>query len=117
MKFLYLFNRQAYGNSLAREALDMALATAAFDQDVSLVFCHDALYQLLITQNTANTESKAHIGVINALPLYDIENIYYLEEDRHDRNIDPQSIFKQAKPLARTELKNLLKTSECIQSF
>ncbi|WP_373095600.1 sulfurtransferase complex subunit TusC [Zhongshania sp.] len=117
MTFLYLFTRAPYGHSIAREALDMALATAAFDQVVSLVFAQDAIYQLLDKQNSGNTEKKAHIGVINALPLYEIEHVYYLSDDCSSRNISPTSLVPHAKALSATELADLMRSADRIQSF
>jgi tRNA 2-thiouridine synthesizing protein C len=115
--FLYLFTRAPYGHSIAREALDMALASAAFDQHVSLVFAQDAIYQLLNTQDKGNTEKKTHIGVINALPLYEIENIYYLSDDCTSRNISAANLAPHAKALSATELADLMRSADRIQSF
>ncbi|MDF1691634.1 MAG: DsrE family protein [Zhongshania sp.] len=117
MKFLYIFTRSAYGNSIAREALDMALASAAFDQEVSLVFAQEAIYQLVMQQNSANTEKKPHLGVINALPLYDIDDIYYLAEDSSTYNLPPAALVPQAKALSAEQFSSLMSSADRIQSF
>jgi tRNA 2-thiouridine synthesizing protein C len=117
MHFLYLFSRQAYGHSLAREALDMALATAAFDQKVSIVFLEDAIYQLLNATDAQSVEAKPHTGVINALPLYDIENIYYLDDDRQHRAISESSLLAHATAITRPALQQLIAAADRVQSF
>ncbi|CAA0118919.1 sulfurtransferase complex subunit TusC [Zhongshania aliphaticivorans] len=117
MHFLYLFSRQAYGHSLAREALDMALATAAFDQKVSIVFLEDAIYQLLNATDAQSVETKPHIGVINALPLYDIENIYYLDDDRQSRAISESNLLVHARAISRPALQQLIAAADRVQSF
>lgn len=117
MHFLYLFTRQAYGHSFAREALDMALATAAFDQKVSIVFLQDAIYQLMVANDAPCVEAKPHTGVINALPLYDIERIYYLEYDRQTRHINEAELAPHAAAISPAALEELMATADRIQSF
>ncbi|MFQ3201987.1 MAG: tRNA 2-thiouridine synthesizing protein C [Zhongshania sp.] len=117
MHFLYLFTRQAYGHSFAREALDMALATAAFDQKVSIVFLQDAIYQLLAANDAPRVEEKPHTGVINALPLYDIEYIYYLEQDRQTRHIKEIELVPHAAAISPVALEELMANADRIQSF
>ncbi|MBQ0759910.1 sulfurtransferase complex subunit TusC [Zhongshania sp.] len=117
MHFLYLFTHQAYGHSLAREALDMALATAAFDQKISLVFLQDGIYQLLSSKDASSIETKPHCGVISALPLYDIENIFYLATDRDDRCINEESLLAHATAISPSDLQALMASADRIQSF
>ncbi|MBQ0760433.1 MAG: sulfurtransferase complex subunit TusC [Gammaproteobacteria bacterium] len=117
MHFLYLFTRQAYGHSLAREALDMALATAAFDQKVSIVFLQDGIYQLLATNDAHTIDAKPHTGVINALPLYDVENVYYVDADRQLRNIRADDLVAHAAAISQATLQELMSSADRIQSF
>ena len=51
-KILIHCRKPPYGNSLAREAIDIALATAAFDQALTLLFSEDGVFQLLDQQNS-----------------------------------------------------------------
>lgn len=117
MHFLYLFTRQAYGHSVAREALDMAMATAAFDQKVSIVFLQDAIYQLLNASDARSLEAKPHSGVINALPLYDIDGIYYLARDRQVRQISESDLVSHAAVISPSVLQELMSSADRIQSF
>jgi sulfur relay (sulfurtransferase) DsrF/TusC family protein len=43
-----------YGTVYALESLEVVLIAAAFDQDVSLSFIDDGVYQLVEGQNSAN---------------------------------------------------------------
>ena len=45
-KFLYINRRAPHGSIYAHEALEVVLIGAAFDQDVSLAFIDDGVYQL-----------------------------------------------------------------------
>ena len=45
-KFLYVNRRAPHGTVYAHEALEVVLIGAAFDQDVSLAFIDDGVFQL-----------------------------------------------------------------------
>jgi hypothetical protein len=63
-KFLYLNRKAPYGTIYAWESLEVVLIGAAFDQDVSLAFVDDGVYQLTKGQDTAG------IGMKNFSPTY-----------------------------------------------
>ncbi|MGA9032439.1 MAG: DsrE family protein, partial [Sulfuricaulis sp.] len=44
-KFLYVNRKAPYGTIYALESLEVVLISAAFDQDVSLAFLDDGVYQ------------------------------------------------------------------------
>jgi tRNA 2-thiouridine synthesizing protein C len=51
-KFLYLNRKAPYGSIYALESLEVVLIGAAFEQDVSLAFIDDGVYQLKKGQKT-----------------------------------------------------------------
>ena len=73
---LVLIRQAPYGSSLARAALDAALAAAAFDQAVTVLFLGDGVLQLLPGQDSTAIDAKNIGKLIASMPLYDIENIY-----------------------------------------
>ncbi len=79
-KILIICRRPPYGNSLAREALEVTLAASAFDQDISILFTGDGVFQLLKDQSSDSIASKNHLKLLAAFPLYDIEQLFV---DRH----------------------------------
>ena len=46
-KFMFLNRKAPYGTVYALEGLEVVLISAAFDQDVSLVFIDDGVFQLM----------------------------------------------------------------------
>lgn len=64
------------GRSLARAALDTALATAAFDQPVNLLFLGAGVLQLLPEQDSSAVGVRNLRKVIDSMPLYDLEQCY-----------------------------------------
>ena len=51
-KFMFVNRKAPHGTVYALESLEVVLITAAFDQDVSLVFMDDGVYQLKKGQQT-----------------------------------------------------------------
>ena len=51
-KFIYVNRKAPHGTIYAHEALEVVLIAAAFEQDVSLAFIDDGVYQLKKGQNT-----------------------------------------------------------------
>ena len=52
-KFLYINRRAPHGTVYAHEALEVVLIGAAFEQDVSLAFIDDGVFQLKKNQDTS----------------------------------------------------------------
>ncbi|MEP0202581.1 MAG: DsrE family protein [Halioglobus sp.] len=64
-----------YQGTLARAGLDAALAAAAFEQPVQLIFSGHGIYSLL-EQDTKAAGTRSISKLIASLPLYDIEPVY-----------------------------------------
>lgn len=73
---LVILRKTPYGSSLSRSALDVALATAAFDQPINLLFMGAGVLQLLPTQDSTCIAKKNIAKVLASLPLYDIESLF-----------------------------------------
>ena len=52
-RFMYVNRRAPYGTVYALEGLEVVLIGAAFEQDVSMAFVDDGVYQLRKGQDTA----------------------------------------------------------------
>lgn len=63
-------------NIEAKEAVDLALACAAFEQKVNLLFIDEGIFHLLKGQNQLFHDDKLHDRLLSALKFYDIQNIY-----------------------------------------
>ena len=73
---LIILRHSPYGSGLARTGLDAALAAAAFDQPVQLLFLGDGVLQLLPEQDSTAIGCRNIAKLIASLPLYDIEKVY-----------------------------------------
>jgi hypothetical protein len=59
-KFLYVNRKAPYGTIYALESLEVVLIAAAFDQDVSLAFLDDGVYQVVKGQHTKGARGLRH---------------------------------------------------------
>src|SRR3972149_270776 len=75
-KFLYINRKAPYGTIYALESLEVVLIAAAFDQDVSLAFLDDGVYQVVKGQDTKPIDVKNFSPTYRALVGYDIEQLY-----------------------------------------
>ncbi len=86
-KFLYLNRKAPYGTIYALESLEVVLIGAAFDQDVSLAFIDDGVYQLTREQNTEAVGMKNFSPTYRALGDYDVNKIYVDRESLETRGL------------------------------
>lgn len=117
MQHLFILRHSPYQNQLAREALDMALAFAAFDQSVSLVFCGDAVFQLLKQQSTEQHGVKNIEKTLAALPIYDIEQVFVCEASLAQRGLTLAKLSVTAKAIDSANLQALIHRSDKVFNF
>ncbi len=86
-KFMYLNRKAPYGSIYALESLEVVLIGAAFEQDVSLAFIGDGVYQLTKGQNTDGVGMKNFSPTYAALGDYDINKIYVEKESLEERGL------------------------------
>jgi tRNA 2-thiouridine synthesizing protein C len=75
-KFMYLNRKAPYGTIYAWEALEVVLIGAAFDQDVSVMFLDDGVYQLTKGQDTKAIGMKNFSPTYRTLGDYEVKKIY-----------------------------------------
>ena len=101
----------------AREALDAILATAVFEQPLSLLFCGDGVWQLLGAQGDYSGSDKALTRSLTALPLYDVHAVYADEQSLRERGLTQQDLLPQAKVISSGQATELLAACQGIMSF
>jgi tRNA 2-thiouridine synthesizing protein C len=93
-KFLYVNRKAPYGTIYALEALEVALISAAFEQDVSLAFLDDGVYQLMKGQDTSGIGMKNFSPIYRALGDYEIKKLYVEKESLDERGLKPEDLME-----------------------
>jgi tRNA 2-thiouridine synthesizing protein C len=86
-KFMYVNRKAPYGTIYAWESLEVVLIGAAFEQDVSLAFIEDGVFQLTKGQNTGGIDMKNFSPTYAALGDYEVNKIYVEKESLEERGL------------------------------
>jgi tRNA 2-thiouridine synthesizing protein C len=86
-KFLYVNRKAPHGSIYALESLEVVLIGAAFEQQVTLAFIDDGVYQLLQKQDTSAIGVKNFSATYRALGDYDVNQIYVERESLELRGL------------------------------
>lgn len=77
MKSLLIVSQSTpYGHSSAAEALDTAMAAAALELPVTLLFDGDGVFQLLPNQDGTALGVRNHSQLLEALPAFEVERCF-----------------------------------------
>lgn len=92
-KFLYVNRKAPHGSIYAQESLEVVLIGAAFEQDVTLAFIDDGVYQLMQNQDTSGIGSKNFAPTFRALGDYDVSQIYVERESLEIRGLSKEDLM------------------------
>lgn len=116
-KFLFVNRKAPYGSVYALEGLEVVLISAAFDQDVSLAFLDDGVYQLAKGQNTKGIETKNFSPTFRALEGYDIEKLYVERQSLEARGLGEDDLLVDVTVLDTAEMAALMDEMDVMISF
>jgi len=130
-KFLYVNRKAPYGTIYALESLEVVLIGAAFEQDVSLAFLDDGVFQLTKGQKTDGIGVKNFSPTFRALGDYDVTKLYVERESLVERGLsedDLQEIMSEdedddweEKPsiriVSRAEMADVMADQDVVLSF
>jgi tRNA 2-thiouridine synthesizing protein C len=116
-KFMYVNRRAPHGTIYAQESLEVVLIGAAFDQDVSLVFVDDGVYQIRKDQDTSAIETKNFSKTFRALEMYDVEKLYVEKESMEARGMTEDDLNVPVEVKTSEEIGRLMEEQDVILSF
>lgn len=130
-KFLYVNRKAPYGTIYALESLEVVLIGAAFEQDVTLAFIDDGVFQLAKGQSTEAIGMKNFSPTYRALGDYDVNKLYVEKESLEERGLTADDLMDvtyededddyEEKPsirvVSRAELADVMAAQDVILSF
>lgn len=130
-KFMFVNRKTPYGTAYALESLEVVLISAAFDQDVSVAFIDDGVYQITKGQDTTGIGKKNFSATYKALGDYEINKLYVEKESLNERGLTLDDLMDLTwededddyaeKPsihlIARSDMANLMAQQEVVISF
>ncbi len=116
-KFLYVNRRAPYGTIYALESLEVVLIGAAFEQDVSLAFIGDGVYQLTKGQNTKGIEMKNFSPTFRALEDYDVTKLYVEQEALQVRGLTEADLVVPVEVVSAQRMTEIMEDQDVVLSF
>jgi tRNA 2-thiouridine synthesizing protein C len=116
-KFLYVNRRAPYGTIYALESLEVVLIGAAFEQDVSLAFIGDGVYQLTKGQDTKGLEVKNFSPTFRALEDYDVTKLYVEKEALQARGLTESDLVVPVEVVSVQRMTEIMEDQDVILSF
>ena len=116
-KFMYVNRKAPHGTVYALESLEVVLVAAAFDQDVSLAFMDDGVYQLKKGCNTKGIEVKNFQPTYRALDGYDVEKLYVERESMQARGLTEADLLVDVEVLSSAQMADLMAEQDVVLSF
>ena len=116
-KFLYVNRRAPYGSIYALESLEVVLIGAAFEQDVSLAFLGDGVYQLAKGQDTKGLEVKNFSPTFRALEDYDVTKLYVEKEALEARGLREADLVVPVQVVDAARMAEIMDEQDVILSF
>ena len=116
-KFMYVNRKAPYGTIYALESLEVVLIGAAFEQDVSVVFMDDGVFEIVKGQDTAGIEMKNFSPTYRALEMYDVEKLYVTKESLDARGLTEDDLLVDVTVMSAAELADLMEEQDVILSF
>ena len=130
-KFLYVNRKAPYGTVYALESLEVVLIGAAFDQDVSLAFMDDGVFQITRGQDTDGIGMKNFSKTYTALGDYEVTKIYVEKESLEERGISLDNLLElkyededddwaekdSIRLVSRSELADIMDQNDVVLSF
>ena len=113
-RFLFVNRKAPYGTIYALESLEIVLISAAFDQDISLVFMDDGVYQIVKNQETYDIGMKNFSRTYRALEGYDVEKLYVEEESMDARGLNEDDLLVEVEVLNSEELGDLMNAQDVV---
>ena len=128
---MYVNRHAPHGTIYALEGLEVVLIGAAFDQDVSMAFIGDGVFQLKKGQDTTDSDIKSFSPTYRALGDYDVTQLYVERESLEERGLaigdlmdltwedeeDDWTEKPSIRVVNRQELSDLLETQDVILNF
>lgn len=116
-KFMFVNRKAPYGTIYALEGLEVVLISAAFEQDVSLAFVDDGVYELKKGQDTKALGQKNFSPTYRALEGYDIEKLYVERESMEARGLSEGDLLVDVQVVSAAEMAGLMAEQDVVISF
>lgn len=90
-----------------KEAIDLGLVCAAFDQLVNIIFIDNGIYNLVAGQNSSIIHDKNQADIVKGLAFYDIESVIIETESLENSSLMTNDLFPSITLKSKAQIKQL----------
>ena len=116
-KFMYVNRKAPYGTVYALESLEVVLIGAAFEQDVSVVFLDDGVFEIVKGHDTSGSDMKNFSPTYRALEMYDVEKLYVSKDSLEERGLTTDDLIVDVEVKSADEIRDMMEDQDVILSF
>ncbi len=118
-KLLYVFEDGPYSGSAGIEALDAVLIGASFEQEISLLFLNDGVFQLNAGQsaNSQPTGLKQYTNAFKALSDFDVHQIFVHDLSLIARGLSQKELLIDTRLLDSPKVAQLIAQQDKVFTF
>lgn len=116
-KIMFVMQRPPHGTIYPYEGLEFILISGAYDQDLSLVFLGDGIYNLKKDQDMSGVGIKGFVKTYRSLEGYDIEKIYVDEDSMKERGLSPDDLVVDVEVKSAKEIGQMMNQQDAVFPF
>ena len=116
-KILVIVRASPYGSIRGREALDAVMLFSAFNEEMSVLFSGDGVWQLMPGQQPAGIPAKSIEATLGAFEAYDIQRVYADANALAARGIAADSLLAGARALDDADIRALVAMHDRVVTF
>ncbi|MDT8446860.1 MAG: sulfurtransferase complex subunit TusC [bacterium] len=113
-KIMHVVRKAPHGTIYAYEGLEMVLIMAAYDQDISMCFMGDGVFNLMKDQDTAGIGIKGFMKTLGVLEDYDVEKLYTDKQSLEERGLSEEDLFVEVEVLDSAAIGQLMSQQDVI---
>jgi len=116
-RLLYIFTKAPYSNAAGQEGLDAVLVGATFEQELSLLFLHDGVYQLKTEQQSEEGGLKQFTKTYAALKDFGVEHVYTHDLSLIARGVKEEELIVVASSINTDQVRDLIARQDKVFTF
>ena len=116
-RLLYVFTGGPYSNASGPEGTDAAMVGAALEQEVSVLFLHDGVFQLKASQDTSNSKLKQFSKSYGALKDHDIAQVYVFDQSLRARGLATEDMTIDVEEINSDQVAELFRSQHQVLTF
>lgn len=113
-RLLYVSRRAPHGSIYAQEALEVVLIGAAFEQEVSLAFMDDGVYQLKRGQQPGVLGMKDYSRTFRALEDFDVRALLVERESLEARALSIEDLLVPVTVVGSARLGEIIESHDVV---